>query len=149
MKPITLHPVSVLVGLLLAGLMVLASGAAQSPGVVHHPRTEVVGQVPAEWWTYVELSPTQSFTVPADRYFVVTGTGDPYSSNPNLLEDGQATGRVSILVSWRELVWGGNGGVGEAIDMNGTRVVFAPGTSLTQPSLGSITRLWGYLEPTR
>lgn len=77
MRPITLHPVSVLVGVALAGLAVVLVGAAQAPGAGRPiPTTEVrlVGNVPADWWTYVSLTPTQPFTVPPDRHFVVTLT---------------------------------------------------------------------------
>src|SRR5437867_1728022 len=74
MKPITLHPLSVLAGLVLAGVAVLLAGAAAQTPIP--TKTLFVGEVPAEWWTYVELrtapdgTPTDSYTIPVNRHFV-------------------------------------------------------------------------------
>lgn len=142
MKPITLHPLSVIVGCALAGLSVLLVSAAQSPGSVHSiPTTEVrlVGEIPAGWWTYVKLVPPQTFTVPTDRSFVVTEVGflDPATS---VFADGQDVGEILNGVSNYS-----NGGTQAG---NGTRVAFPPGTLLTYNGGNSI-QLWGYLEPVR
>jgi hypothetical protein len=137
MKPITLHPVSVLAGLALAGLAVVATGAAQTPVPT---RTVFVGEVPAEWWTFVEVlsSPPTSYTVPTGKRFVVTSCSSYWNSNP-LLEDGQQAGlRISGVMQYSN--------TGTQIG-NGTRVVFEPGTLLTTDGGGH--RLWGYLEPVR
>src|SRR5262245_41911655 len=88
MKPINLHPLSVLAGLVLAALVFLATGAAQAPLPT---RTMFVGEVPAEWWTYVELPlPGSMYTVPAGHRFVVTNctTANAYYT-PRVLADGQ------------------------------------------------------------
>src|SRR5262245_48120538 len=82
MKPIVLHPGSVLVGAALVGLSLLLSGATQSPGVVHRPRPELVGVIPAEWWVALTLQTgcngtlVSTFTVPSDRYLAVTVAED-------------------------------------------------------------------------
>src|SRR5262245_24877569 len=111
MKPITLHPISVLAGLVLAGLTFLATGAAQIP---RPTRTVFVGEVPAEWWTYVDLpNPQSSFTVPTGRHLVVTAV----AGGSSLVVDGQS---AAALVQFLE--------AGFSTSPNGTRVPFAPGT---------------------
>lgn len=135
MKPITLHPISVLVGAALVGLSFVLSGAAQTPTVTHHPRTEVVGVIPAAWWTYVRLNfPSQAtYTVPLDRHFVVTAT--PASGNSALFVNGVAA--PGDLLQPTQL---------SQLDHD-TRVVFEPGSILEVQS--SQMQLWGYLEPVR
>jgi hypothetical protein len=140
MKPITLHPMSVLTGLALAGLAVVATGAAQAPVPT---RTVFVGEVPAEWWTYVEVQSSSSpspasYTVPPGKRFVVTTYEK--SSADGLLADGQSAD--ARLFGVRANPYGTIYQLG-----NGTRVVFEPGTLLTMPT--GISRLWGYLEPVR
>lgn len=141
MKPIALHPVSVLAGLALAGLAFLAAGAAQTPIPT---RTVFVGEVPAEWWTYVELETvlgvhTRTYTVPAGRNFVATAVDVPW----RVYADGQPQEpRLLPITSY---------GGGPTI-ANGTRVPFGPGTLLTAaqdncPSCSVTSRLWGYLAP--
>lgn len=139
MKPITLHPVSVLVGVALVGLAVFLTGA-QQPVVARHvpPDLQVCGEIPAEWWTFVQLNnglPPQTFTVPPDRYFVVTQV--------------QADGVVSYT--------GGN--VNELLGLynesenlgNGSRVAIPPGSSVSVGGIGGYRTadVWGYLEPVR
>lgn len=140
MKPITLHPLSVLAGLALAALAFLATGAAQTPIPT---RTVLVGEIPAEWWTYVELETvagvhTKSYTVPAGRHFVVTANDVPWVVHAN----GVSQDRLLLPVTG----YGGSPTIG-----NGTRVPFAPGTFLTaENGPNSVNaRLWGYLEPVR
>ena len=143
MKPITLHPVSVLSGLALAGVLVVLAGAAQSPGTAHPiPIREVrlVGEIPADWWTYVELRPRSdgvlidTYAIPSDRHFVVT-LGDFYPTNVQVSADGQDM--TAPL---------------KGMNNNETRVPLPPGALLTAgaPLIGeSSARLWGYLEPLR
>lgn len=147
MKPITLHPVSVLVGAALVGLSFVLSGATQTPGVTHHPRTEVVGQVPAAWWTDVYLSTSidgtllNTYTVPPDGNFVVTlwqgsQSGIVFANGQGI--SGKLQAVDVYLFSYN----------GYTPDRNGTRVVLPPGTFLTASVSGS-AYLWGYLEPVR
>ena len=131
MKPITLHPVSVLAGLVLPALVFFATGAAQSPLPT---KTVFVGEVPAEWWTHVELpNDLSSFTVPAGRCLVVTAS----FGGTSLLVNGQ---NASLLMELLDSAYG--------YSSNGTRVSFAPGTILTSRS-PNLVRLWGYFEPVR
>ena len=130
MKPITLHPASVLAGLALAAVLSVLAGAAQSHGTatsipIHDVR--LVGEVPAEWWTYVELrsNPPQEYTVPLDHYLVVTSA---LTGGNQLFADGQNINAKLAALS------------------NGTRVPILPGTLLT---VSSPVNLWGYLEPVR
>lgn len=136
MKTITLHPVSVLVGLGLAGLALALTGAAQTPGAVRHlPDTQfrVVGEIPAEWWTYVRLSlPSQPYTVPSDKRFVVTAVQLPGSGD--VLANG-----ASVVPQLQAMSFGS--------DNHGTRVVFDSGAVLEV--LASTVQFWGYLEPVR
>lgn len=139
MKPITLHPLSVLAGPALAGVAVLLIGAAQTPTPT---RTVFVGEVPAEWWTYVELrtdpdgTPTETFTVPLNRHFVVS-TCLRTDHTVEVFADGEDMTAPMV-----------------GINNNGTRVPFPPGALLTAgtragyPGNGSVD-LWGYLEPVR
>jgi len=147
MKPITLHPASVLAGLALAGVLTVLAGATQSAGTVHQiPIHDVrlVGEIPAEWWTYVALStapdgtPIDSYTVPLDRHFVVTSCVGTFVVG--VLADGQHVDSLLAAVNQ------GSGRQG-----NGTRVPFPPGTLLTASSgVGpAAVYLWGYLEPLR
>ncbi len=125
----TLHPACILAGLGLAFAVTMAAGAQTSitpqklPKEVFH----FVGEIPAEWWTYVEITESQSFTVPMGTHFVVT----QHRGYP-VYVDGQVVSRLTGVL----------GGTG-----NGTRVPFAPGTILTVINNGSPTQLWGYLEP--
>ncbi len=137
MKPIALHPISVLVGCALAGLAAVLAGAAQAPGHVHPVPKEVrlIGEIPAEWWTYFRLhtlsdgTPLDTFTVPTDKHLVVMR----WEGNNNVLANGQ-----SISQSLSPL--------GPSLAVNVVRVSIPPGTVLTAPA-GSQTMLWGYLEP--
>jgi hypothetical protein len=131
MKPITLHPASVLAGLVLAALVFSVTGAAQTPLPA---KTVFVGEVPGDWWTYVEITNNlTSFTVPSGRRLVVTASFGSF----NLIFDGQSARQLMEMLA-----------SGYGYDPNGTRVSFAPGTILTAYPGGSV-RLWGYLEPVR
>jgi hypothetical protein len=138
MKSITLHPSSVLVGLVLAGAFVVLAGAGQAPGGVQSiPKRDVhlVGHIPAEWWTFVYVEGGFStYTVPADRHFVVTlcSSGQAIRVNGQPFRFGLSTQALEL---WQ-------------VQQNGTRVVIAPG-SLIEGSPGSASLLWGYLEPVR
>lgn len=136
MKPITLHPLSVLAGLVLAGALLVLASAAQSPGRLQSIPTHdvrVVGVIPAEWWTYIDLSgASQTYTVPFDRYLVVT-SHYLYSGGGVVLADGQPTKLEAVNYQGSS-------------DRNGTRIAFPPGTVLTLSIPGGAT-IWGYLEP--
>lgn len=136
MKPITLNPVSVLVGAALVGMSLVLSGAAQTTLIAHplpRPEPRLIGEIPAEWWTYVELTSSQSFVVPAHHYFVVTAC-------LLISVDVRANGiAVNALNGVNQHFASGNG--------NGTRVSFAPGTVLTEEAGVYTASLWGYLEP--
>src|SRR5262245_11481804 len=158
MKPITLHPISVLAGLASAGLAFFATGAAQQPIVARHvpPDVQVVGEIPPEWWTYAHLQTDnggtviQSFTVPLNRYFVVTAVRSGAQGTPaQLLADGQQIYEQLFAVDLNALVGPQNLSPSESFDRNDTRVVFPPGTLLTaeQGALGQTVSLWGYLKP--
>ena len=136
MRTITLHPVSVLVGCALAGLAVVVSGfQSQHPGLTMPVReVRLVGEIPAEWWTYVDVqtvaSGTKTFTVPADRYFVVTRR----EMSGTLLANGQ-----DVTLAMNGAAPG---------EQNPAPVAFAPGTLLAAGDT-YVARLWGYLEPVR
>lgn len=136
MKPITLHPASVLAGLVLAGALVVVSGAAQSHGTVQSiPSHDVrlIGEIPAGWWTHILLTASQPFTVPADRTLVVT-----LADYPSIIANGQPESLLPVTVY----------PYNADHDRNGTRVVFQPGAviSLPSPTISPFS-LWGYLEP--
>lgn len=137
MKPISLHPISILVGLALAGLVAISTGAAQSVQPIP-TKTILVGEIPASWWTFVQVTadqsgvPVQTYTVPADRHFVVT----------RLLRNGglRVDGHPLLALD----------GVENSIAGNGTRVVLSPGSIIEVFGASSGTgSLWGYLEPVR
>src|SRR5262245_966240 len=115
MKTISLHPFSVLVGVVLAGLVALSTGAMQAIPT----KAVLVGEIPADWWTYVVLTPSQSFTVPSGRHFVVTSA----TLGSSTFADGQLVNTQLAGVA------------------DDTRVPFAQGTILTADN---IVRLWGY-----
>ena len=150
MKPITLHPLSVLAGLVLAGGLLVLASAAQSPGRLQNIPTHdvrVVGQIPAEDWVFARLhilnnggtiTINETFTVPSDKYFVVTAVSSSYY---NLLVNGildpyTSDGLTAVSLS--------------PSDNHGTRFVFQPGTALSLPNPGPGSQmqvnLWGYLE---
>lgn len=142
MKPITLHPVSVLAGLALAGLVVLATGAAQAIATL---RPIVVGVVPADQWTYFKIQDSlgvPSYTVPSDRYLVVTrlvSLAGPFTgltrNGVNCYEQFAAVGaQVTSASAWS--------------DVGNTRVVLQPGDLLSGTG-GYVINVWGYLEPVR
>lgn len=148
MKPISLHPISVLVGLALAGLVAFSTGAAQSVQPIP-TRTQVFGRVPAEWWTHVALTTITNggtntrqdvYTVPADRYFVITAS----LLTETMTVNGVNVGLHDVL---RPTM------VNDGEPNEPTRCVFAPGTVLTMPpcqgncSQNTTAHLWGYLEP--
>jgi len=130
MKSITLHPLSVLAGLVLAGLVVLSTGAAQT---IPTSRPAFLGYVPADQWTYVLLQGGGSgYVVPADKRFVVTTLYRP--SYPEVMANGQ----VVTMALWpTDIAWSGSP----------TRAAFGPGTVLTAGP--GDAHLWGYLEPAR
>lgn len=143
MKPIVLHPVSVLAGLALAGVLTVLAGATQSSGTVHQiPTHDVhfVGGIPAEWWTYVQLStasdgtPTESYTIPLNRHFVVTHIEVPTSTT--VRADG-----IDVRAPLR--------GVHSDGVPNGTRVPLPPGALLTVDynGTGSFENLWAIWSP--
>ena len=141
MKSITLHRGSVLAGIALAAVFTVLAGAAQSPGTAHPiPIKEVrlVGEIPAEWWTYVVLTsssgtPAETYTVPQGHWFVVTAAAKPFGSGYATYADGQ-----SVVEQLRAVV---------VEPTNGTRLAFPPGTLLEERM--ARTDLWGYLEPVR
>lgn len=144
MKPITVHPVSVLVGAALAGLLLIVTGAAQgawSARPLVSTQALLVGEIPADWWRFVQLSttdgtPIETYTVPANHHFVVTSYVG--GTNASVLADGQSMDRSLAGVNQS---LGRNG--------NGTRVPIPPGTLLTSSGFTSAIYLWGYLEPVR
>jgi hypothetical protein len=145
MKPITLHPFSVLAGFVLAAVLSLVSGAAQTAGP-HRPvpvDQQIIGHIPASWWTSVYVdsdSPThQTYTVPTDKYLVVTVA----AVSATLLVNGQVSDLDFSVVNMASSnpYW---------FETAGTRIVIPPGSVLTEsPTYGGSIRLWGYLEPVR
>jgi hypothetical protein len=148
MKPITLHPLSVLAGLALAVLAFFATGAAQRTGALQAIPTQpvrVVGQIPAENWVFFELTTKWSngvvtrqdvYNVPADRFLVLTAGG-----SGNVLVNGLDVGLTYAF---------------SGLSDEETRVVFAPGSAISLRYLsdyatcncsGSNTgHFWGYFE---
>jgi len=127
MKPITIHPPSVIAGLALAALAFLATGAQ----ITSPPRTVFVGGVPAQWWTYVQLSSDglsgpPSYVVPTSHRFVITRSSTAASVTVN---GAGAVNRLQAVVS----------DVGQ-----NSRVVLEPGDVVATTST---LLLWGYLEP--
>src|SRR5262245_48110599 len=117
MKTIALHPASVLAGLALAAVL----GAAQSVARVQPlPKETVrpVGEIPAEWSTYVQLrtapdgTPISTYTVPLNRHFVVTRCNEYYP----VFVDGQNMPAL-VGVNQYNPDWGAG---------NGTRVPLPP-----------------------
>ena len=156
MKTITLHPGSVLAGLALAGALTIMAGAAQSPGTSHSiPIRDVrlVGGIPAEWWTYVEIrtdadgTPTDTYTVPPDRYFVVTRCTISQSSTPVLINGESMTPSLLGVSQYSTTGGQGTGYFNSGSEGNGTRVPLPPGASLALSLPSSYAYLWGYLEP--
>lgn len=146
MKPITLHPVSVLVGAALVGLSLLLIGAAQASfGTVRPvptPEVRLVGEIPAEWWTYLKLNDNlvPTYTVPSDRFLVVTrvtGTLGLIRKNGAMWEEELKP--VSGIFSNFANPW---------TDVGNTRVVARPGDVLSVTSQTNLD-IWGYLEPVR
>ena len=138
MKPITLHPTSVLAGLGLAALLALVSGAAQSAGSTRPVPVEqqIIGHIPASWWTWVTISHTTPFTVPSDRYFVVT-TADIYAGGV------QADGNWLDFTVVQDAL-----GPYYSVRDTGTRLSFPPGTVLALAASSTYaSTFWGYLEP--
>ena len=140
MKPVTLNPGSFLLGVAFAGILAILVGATQSSGTVRQiPIREVrlVGEIPAGWWTYVELrtdsngTPTDTYTVPANRYFVVTLCSLSNTSLPVFADGQNVNARLAYM------------------NNNGTRVPLPPGALLTAGSINGRAQLWGYLEPAR
>lgn len=116
---------------------------AQSVHSIPTTQVRLVGEIPAEWWTYVELealngAPVNSYTVPQGHYFVVTRTD--YCGD--VRANGQPVARILEVV---------DGGRAFAYNAAGdTRVSFSSGTILENYYSGNFTtRLWGYLEPVR
>ncbi|MEQ1895516.1 MAG: hypothetical protein ABL998_23500 [Planctomycetota bacterium] len=146
MKPITLHPLSVLAGIALAGVLFVVSGAAQSHGTLqpipsHDIR--VVSEVPAEWWTFIRLDSSSPYTVPSDRFLVVTRvTG----SDASQFRKNGATWQVEL----QPVLGNFSNFPNPWTDVGNTRVVAQPGDVLTlQATGGEILSIWGYLEPVR
>lgn len=139
LKPITLHPSSVLVGLGLAAMVAVLTGAVQSVGGSRPVPTElrIVGHIPASWWTRVTVTPTSPFTVPPDRYFVVTMAD---FSAGSVQVDGNGIDFMPVQDCY---YWGAD------ISRDTlTRLSFPPGTVLTIATWSSSSStLWGYLEP--
>lgn len=145
MRPITLHPASVLAGLGLAALLVLVSGAAQSVGSTRPVPVEqqIIGHIPASWWTFIELhsaadgTPIDAYTIPSNRHLVVTRC----VANSSVSVDGQPSPGLDGLThfSWANSI----------PELNGTRVPLQPGALLTAGPFwtDSSASIWGYLEP--
>jgi len=133
MKPITLHPLSVLVGCVAVGLAFMLMGATQAAGSAQSipvRDARMVGHIPSDWWVHVYVDYAHSFAVPAGHYFAVTLAAG---------NDVQANGVSAPLWPVMDNYTG---------DRNGTRVTFEPGTVLTNTQ-GNAINLWGYMEPVR
>lgn len=151
MKPITLHPLSLVAGLALAGVFVVLAGAAQAPGGVQSiPTRDVHGQIPTESWVHFELTTrwfggalTQQdvYNVPVDRYLVLTAA-IPTQAYYGVFVNGADVGFKNAL---------------SGLSDSETRLVFAPGEAISMgyPSdfatcnCGGLntSSFWGYLEP--
>jgi len=162
MKSITLHPSSVLAGLVLATLAFFATGAyqSQSPGRVRPSQGQerLFGQVPAQAWVFArvrvstdstgQLLAQENYTVPSDRYLVVTGEKEAHGFELGILRvNGALDGYTSAGLKGIEIYYGGSG---YSIDTHGTRFILQPGTTLsfdTPNNANFELDLWGYLEP--
>lgn len=134
MKPFTLHPGSVLLGLVLAAVLAVLVGA-QSPGTVHPipiREARLVGEIPADWWVRIRLNTDggsfDTYTVPSNRYLVIALT-----DSIGILADGQ-----DLSAELRPFLY-------TSSQANGARFVVPPGVQLS--SQLSVVRIWGYLEP--
>lgn len=132
MKPITLHPVSIVAGLGLAALVFLATGAQVSIPA----RQVVLGVVPAERWVFIEVATPNSYVVPADRRLVITRA--TWSSDPTV---------NGLNVRTKLSAVGTGGSTGPWTDVGNTRVVLQPGDVLATPDSAPTLKIWGYLEP--
>lgn len=136
MKPITLHPLSALVGISIATLVLLGTSAQTIA-----TRDRIVGYVPAEQWTHFalgDLGPNpNAFTVPLNRRLVITRLTGSFS---NLAVNGVSAGsRLSAVSASTASAWA---------DVGNTRVVLQPGDVLGGlPGFGFQVQVWGYLEP--
>lgn len=156
MKPVTLHPVCLALGVALASLFALPSSAVQVPSNARPIPTIsncLPSRIPAGDWVFVRVRAAvdgggtvlyqDNYTVPTDRYFVVTALSHSSNGLDALLVNG-ANDRQTIE------------GLGIAkfetgLNNYGTRFVLPPGTTLSEPAVQPGTsfelRLWGYLEP--
>lgn len=139
MKPITLQPLSVILGSALTALVALASSAQTATGVqaIGTPLgIAALGSarsyVPAEQWTYIKIRSTGgplSYTVPLNRRLVVTRlNGDVSDATVNGVEEGDRFLPVAPT------------------DQGNSRVVLQPGDVLSAFAPFTI-QVWGYLEP--
>lgn len=134
MKPITLHPVSALLGVL--GSLVLLTPGAQTIA----SRDRIVGYVPAEQWTYFALADVgplpRTFIVPTGKRLVITRLD---GGSANLAVNG-----VSASARFAAIPVTGS----SFTDSGSTRVVLQPGDVLGGlVGVGYDVRVWGYLEP--
>lgn len=89
LRPITVHPRSVLLGLLVAGLAMVTMSQVPQNILHHHPVRVEWGPHPRDM---VQIRSGTPYTVPADKIFVVTAigdNGDGSGGNVRLIVDGQ------------------------------------------------------------
>lgn len=97
MKPVSIHPLSALAGVGLLGLVLLATGAVQTPGQFQKLGRWFPGPIQVEGiptpQQMMRIVEGQPFTVPPGKLFVVTGLGLAQLTTgfgANLRIDGQA-----------------------------------------------------------
>ena len=123
-----------------ATLVLVGLAVGQTIRPIPTTQVRLVGEIPAEWWTYVHLETNSdgsifsAYIVPADRHFVVTAV---YRQG-TVRVDGVESSALSRFPS-------------SVTAANGTRIVFPPGVTLESygGGAGSLADLWGYLEPVR
>lgn len=129
----------------IAAFALVGLAVAQTIRPIPDTQVRLVGEIPAEWWTYLELEtvngqPLVSFSVPPNQRFVTTH----YRLGGSAMEvmaDGVGAARRLRAVEQNLYYTGGI-----------TRVVFEPGTVLTvhtDTSSSGSASMWGYMEPVR
>jgi hypothetical protein len=128
----------------IAAFAIVGLAVAQTVRPIPIREVQLVGEVPAEWWTYVELktaadgTPVQSFSVPHDRYFVVNVCLSPFG----ISADGSSVTEELQILNAAYYIGGSNS----------ARVAFPPGALIKvtpPPNVVGQAQLWGYLEPVR
>jgi hypothetical protein len=128
----------------IAAFALVGLAVAQTVRPIPIRDVQLVGEVPAEWWTYITLNtdqngqPVQTYTVPADQHLVIV----------NIRANGfvQVQGNPAFMPALQGLY-----SFSGSTSPNGARVAVPPGSVVVVGGFGTFCtgELWGYLEPMR